>query len=36
VTAAEPLASADAMNNPPSNLLLAHSGMLVAASSTPE
>ena len=36
VTAAEPLASPDAMNKPPSNLLLAHRGMLVAASSTPE
>src|SRR5437763_398308 len=35
VTAAEPLASAEAMNKPPSNSLFAHNGMLVAARSRP-
>src|SRR5438477_12602787 len=35
VTAAEPLDNADAMNTPPSNLLFAHSGTLVAPNKTP-
>jgi len=35
VTAAEPLDNAEAMKTPPSNLLFAHNGTLVAPKSTP-